>query len=97
MISSSLPNKNYQLKKFSIPVMKIVQKSNLNLLLWQYHKAAKHRPLIDEMMARWRQGLKGAQLSDPGYHTSCTRLFSLSGRAYYCYSVKLICGILACI
>ena len=35
MISSSLPNKNYQLKKFSIPVMKIVQKSHLNLLLWQ--------------------------------------------------------------
>ena len=35
MISSSLLNINYQLKKLIIPVVKIVKKSNLNLLLWQ--------------------------------------------------------------
>ena len=36
IISSSLPKKNYQLKKISIHIMKIVQKSHFNLLLWQY-------------------------------------------------------------
>ena len=35
MISSSDPNKNYQMKKFTTLATKFVQKSDLNLLLQQ--------------------------------------------------------------